>query len=147
MSQHRAPEPLPNADPLTILIHEAIRCAVPEALSSPLEELEERIRLDLRAELDRRSQPSRPSMDLMTVEEASDLLKVVPKTVRRWLDDGTLPRPVRLGGTVRLRRTDVERLIEADTQEAPRPEQKSRRPRKGPATRSSSTPRSEGGAR
>lgn len=49
-------------------------------------------------------------MDLLTVREAAQLLKVNPITVRRCIADGRLPA-VRVGGGVRLDREAVERFI------------------------------------
>jgi excisionase family DNA binding protein len=53
-----------------------------------------------------------PGLDLLTMREAAELLKVSEVTVARWLKQGRLPA-YRVGPrAVRLRREDVERMIE-----------------------------------
>jgi excisionase family DNA binding protein len=46
-------------------------------------------------------------MDLITVKEAAQELRVSPVTIRRYIKSGRL-RCIRLGRTIRLRREDVE---------------------------------------
>ena len=48
----------------------------------------------------------------LTVEEVAEYFKVSPKTVRKWLYQRRL-RYYRIGGVVRIRREDMERLPEA----------------------------------
>ena len=48
--------------------------------------------------------------DYLTVKEVATVVRVHPGTVRRWREDGTLPG-VRVGGTIRFRRQDVEALL------------------------------------
>lgn len=50
------------------------------------------------------------SSDLLTAAEVAQLLRVSSPTVYRWADDGTL-HPVRVGGVVRFRRSDIEALF------------------------------------
>ena len=53
-----------------------------------------------------------PDLDLLTMREAAELLKVSEGTVARWLKQGRLPG-YRVGPrAVRVRREDVERLAE-----------------------------------
>jgi excisionase family DNA binding protein len=47
---------------------------------------------------------------LMTVEEAAAVLKVAPKTLRNRVSLG-LMGGVRIGGTLRFERSEIERLI------------------------------------
>jgi len=58
---------------------------------------------------------------MMTVKEVATLLRVEPRTVRRWVDLGRL-RPVRVGalGHIRFRRSDVLRTLERVEWEEPR---------------------------
>jgi excisionase family DNA binding protein len=49
-------------------------------------------------------------MKYLTVTEITDLLKLNPQTVRNWIDQGTLPA-VRIGRRVRVRRTDLDRVL------------------------------------
>jgi excisionase family DNA binding protein len=47
----------------------------------------------------------------LTVAEVAELLKLNQQTVRNWIDQGSLPA-VRVGRRVRIRRSDLERVIE-----------------------------------
>jgi len=49
-------------------------------------------------------------MDLLTVRETADLLRVAPGTVRRWIASGRLAA-VRVGRGLRVRRDAAERLL------------------------------------
>ena len=58
---------------------------------------------------------------LLDVNAAAELLSVAPKTVRKWVYERRLP-VVKLRGTaVRLRLSDLEKIIRADTVPALRP--------------------------
>ncbi len=46
----------------------------------------------------------------LTVSEVAELLKLNQQTVRNWIDQGTLPA-VRVGRRVRIRRSDLDRLL------------------------------------
>lgn len=48
--------------------------------------------------------------DLITPDEAAELLGVTPKTLARWADDGRLWRTFTAGGQRRYDRDDVKRL-------------------------------------
>ena|SRR5947209_1592605 len=48
---------------------------------------------------------------LLTVAEVAEILKLNQQTVRNWIDQGSLPA-VRLGRRVRIRRSELERLID-----------------------------------
>lgn len=48
---------------------------------------------------------------LLTTEEAADLLRVHPETLRRWVREGKVESVDLPGRTVRLRRVDIERLV------------------------------------
>lgn len=47
----------------------------------------------------------------LTVAEVAGLLKLNQQTVRNWIDQGSLPA-VRVGRSVRIRRSDLERLLD-----------------------------------
>lgn len=47
----------------------------------------------------------------LTVAEVAELLKLNQQTVRNWIDQGSLPA-VRVGRRVRIRRSDLERMLE-----------------------------------
>ncbi|WP_408886991.1 helix-turn-helix domain-containing protein [Limobrevibacterium gyesilva] len=53
---------------------------------------------------------STPNPPLLTVGEVADRLQVHPRSVRRWIADDRMP-VVRLGRAVRIRTTDVDRII------------------------------------
>lgn len=58
-------------------------------------------------------------MDLLTVEESAETLKVSQVTIRRYIADGRLAA-VRVGRGVRVRRNDLERLAAPVAPVAPR---------------------------
>lgn len=47
----------------------------------------------------------------LTVAEVAELLKLNQQTVRNWIDQGSLPA-LRVGRRVRIRRSDLERVLE-----------------------------------
>jgi len=47
---------------------------------------------------------------LLTVAEVAVYLRVAQQTVRKWLAEGSLP-VIRLGRSVRIRRSDVETFL------------------------------------
>jgi excisionase family DNA binding protein len=47
----------------------------------------------------------------LTVAEVAEMLKLNPQTVRNWIDQGSLPA-LRVGRRVRIRRSDLNRLLE-----------------------------------
>lgn len=49
--------------------------------------------------------------EFLTVADVAELLKLNQQTVRNWIDHGSLPA-VRVGRRVRIRRSDLERVIE-----------------------------------
>lgn len=58
--------------------------------------------------------PQRGSLEdsFLTVAEVAEILKLNQQTVRNWIDQGSLPA-LRVGRRVRIRRSDLERLLEA----------------------------------
>lgn len=49
--------------------------------------------------------------EFLTVAEVAEMLKLNQQTVRNWIDQGSLPA-LRVGRRVRIRRTDLERVLE-----------------------------------
>jgi len=49
---------------------------------------------------------------LITVDEVAAMLQVSQRTVYRFSDIGRIPRPIKLGGSVRWRRSDILAWIE-----------------------------------
>ena len=49
--------------------------------------------------------------EFLTVAEVAELLKLNQQTVRNWIDQGSLPA-LRVGRRVRIRRSDLNRLLE-----------------------------------
>jgi excisionase family DNA binding protein len=47
----------------------------------------------------------------LTVAEVAEMLKLNQQTVRNWIDQGSLPA-VRVGRRVRIRRSDLERVLD-----------------------------------
>src|ERR1700727_3010046 len=56
--------------------------------------------------------PANPEDDFLTVAEVAELLKLNQQTVRNWIDQGSLPA-LRVGRRVRMRRSDLDRLLES----------------------------------
>jgi excisionase family DNA binding protein len=54
----------------------------------------------------------------LTVKDVAERLQLNQQTVRNWIDQGSLPA-VRVGRRVRIRQSDFDRLVGADS--APRP--------------------------
>lgn len=48
----------------------------------------------------------------LTVAEVAELLKLNQQTVRNWIDQGSLPA-LRVGRRVRIRRSDLEKVLQA----------------------------------
>jgi excisionase family DNA binding protein len=57
------------------------------------------------------SQPGNLEETFLTVAEVAELLKLNQQTVRNWIDQGRLPA-LRVGRRVRIRRSDLERVLE-----------------------------------
>lgn len=55
----------------------------------------------------------------LTVAEVAEMLKLNQQTVRNWIDQGSLPA-LRVGRRVRIRRSDLERVLEAGSTAAGR---------------------------
>jgi excisionase family DNA binding protein len=49
-------------------------------------------------------------MELLTIRQTIEILGVTRSTIYRWEQSGILV-PVRIGGVVRFRRTDIDALI------------------------------------
>ena len=51
-----------------------------------------------------------PEESFLTVAEVAEMLKLNQQTVRNWIDQGSLPA-LRVGRRVRIRRSDLERVL------------------------------------
>ncbi len=51
--------------------------------------------------------------EMLDVSDVATRLNISTRTVRRMADCGLMPRPVRLAGCIRWRRTDLDRWIDA----------------------------------
>lgn len=62
-----------------------------------------------------------PSPLLVSAKRAADLCDVSPATFRKWVDEGIVPEPVRIGGCVRWNYTALSSAINAASgvQDAP----------------------------
>jgi excisionase family DNA binding protein len=58
--------------------------------------------------------------EYLTVKEIAEHLKLNQQTLRNWIDAGSLPA-VRIGRRVRVRRTDLDRILAQSTTAAPEP--------------------------
>lgn len=56
----------------------------------------------------------------LTVAEVAELLKLNQQTVRNWIDQGSLPA-LRVGRRVRIRRSDLERVLAKGATKVPPP--------------------------
>ena len=60
--------------------------------------------------------PSAPdSGRLLGVRELAERLAVNPRTVRRWREQGRLPRAIEMGGVVRWRQEDIDQWLSTPT--------------------------------
>lgn len=46
----------------------------------------------------------------LKVNEAAGLLKVHPKTIRRWVEEGIFKNAIRQGSTIRIPMSDIDSL-------------------------------------
>lgn len=51
---------------------------------------------------------------VMNVREVADFFGVSVSTVWRWTADGSIPEPIKLGGSTRWRRSDIEAVLSAN---------------------------------
>jgi excisionase family DNA binding protein len=51
--------------------------------------------------------------ELLTVAEVAGVLKLNQQTIRNWIDSGFLPA-IRIGRRVRIKRPDLDALLEAN---------------------------------
>jgi excisionase family DNA binding protein len=58
--------------------------------------------------------------EFLTVAEVAEMLKLNQQTVRNWIDQGSLPA-LRVGRRVRIRRSDLERVLEQGATAPPPP--------------------------
>jgi excisionase family DNA binding protein len=56
--------------------------------------------------------PDSEEADLLTVAEVAEMLKLNIQTLRNWIDAGKLPA-IRLGRRVRIKRQDLDAILEA----------------------------------
>jgi excisionase family DNA binding protein len=56
----------------------------------------------------------------LTVAEVADLLRLNQQTVRNWIDAGSLPA-LRVGRRVRIKRSDLNRILESGYRGTPPP--------------------------
>ena len=59
--------------------------------------------------------------EFLTVAEVAELLKLNQQTVRNWIDQGYLPA-LHVGRRVRIRRTDLDQLLEKSRIQPHQPE-------------------------
>ncbi len=50
---------------------------------------------------------------ICTTKDVTQLIRAGERTVWRWSHSGAMPAPVRIGGAVRFRRSEIEAWIEA----------------------------------
>ena len=72
-----------------------------------------------------------PEESYLTVAEVAETLKLNQQTVRNWIDQGSLPA-LRVGRRVRIKRSDFERILDAELQ-------RHRSPRRGTADQAPTT--------
>ena len=65
---------------------------------------------------DSRNAGAEPAVELLDVSGVAVLCVCSARTVRRLADAGRMPKPVRFGGLVRWRRSEVMRWIEGGCQ-------------------------------
>ena len=65
----------------------------------------------------RRERPLTPQRQLLTVPQVAEQFQVTAATIRNWIDQGVLPA-VRVGRAFRVRREDVDALLERASAES-----------------------------
>jgi len=68
--------------------------------------------MDLQTEQSIKPTIESPNLQLLTASEAAKLLMITPRTVYRMMENGEIAT-VRFGGSVRIRRQDLEDFIVA----------------------------------
>jgi len=58
-----------------------------------------------------RAEQSSPSAALLTTDDLARLLNCSPRSIRRLADQGSVPRPVKIGRLVRWRRAVVDEWL------------------------------------
>jgi len=51
---------------------------------------------------------------LLTTDDLARLLRCSPRSIRRLADQGSVPRPVKIGGLVRWRRAAIDKWLAED---------------------------------
>ena len=59
--------------------------------------------------------PGAPKALLLKAQEVGEVLGVNKSTVWSWESSGRIPRPVRIGGCTRWRRSEIEQWVAAGT--------------------------------
>lgn len=49
-----------------------------------------------------------------TLSEVASMMRASMRTVRRWVDGGKFPKPLALPGTMRFKRSEIDRLLATD---------------------------------
>ncbi len=60
------------------------------------------------AELLDKESPGGPESSLLTIQQVAALFQVNMRTIRRRVSDGTFPKPVKIGRSLRWNRADLE---------------------------------------
>jgi acetyl-CoA synthetase len=59
-------------------------------------------------------QPTEAKPDVLTAEEAAQVLRVHTQTIKRWLADGKL-KGIKIGRAWRVSRAEITRILEGGT--------------------------------
>ncbi len=65
--------------------------------------------------------PSRSPKQLLTIQDVAELCGISNEHVRRLVDRGAFPKPIRLGRSVRFRLSDVMAWVESGCSPSQRP--------------------------
>lgn len=49
---------------------------------------------------------------LISIGDVAKMINVTKRTIRRWANDGTIPKPGKFGGVLRWRACDIQNLID-----------------------------------
>ena len=58
------------------------------------------------------TEQSPPPVALLTADDVAKLLSCSPRSLRRLADQGSVPRPVKVGGLVRWRRAAIDEWLD-----------------------------------
>jgi excisionase family DNA binding protein len=63
------------------------------------------------------SSQENPAFQLLTASDLAEMLSVTKRSIYRWTGDGTIPKPVKVGGKKIWRSSDIDQWVQWDCPE------------------------------